>query len=74
MKRAYRLRQYSKATAFEAPKGVVRVDIDPESGLSAGPNCPHSRPEYFIAGTAADGDLRSRSIHEFLRRGRSSIG
>jgi len=51
MKRAYRLRQYTNAKAFEAPKGVIRVDIDPESGLLTGPACPTSFPEFFIAGT-----------------------
>jgi penicillin-binding protein 1B len=51
MKRAYHLRQYSKVSAFEPPKGIVRVNIDPDSGLLVGPECPTSRVEYFIAGT-----------------------
>jgi penicillin-binding protein 1B len=51
MKRAYGLRQYSDVAAFAAPKGIVRVNIDPETGLLAGPNCPTSRTEVFISGT-----------------------
>lgn len=50
MKRAVALRQYANTKPFDSPKGVVRVDIDPESGLLAGPSCP-ARAEYFIAGT-----------------------
>jgi penicillin-binding protein 1B len=51
MKRAYKLRQYSKVSSFDAPKGIVRAEIDPETGLLAGPNCLESRSEVFIAGT-----------------------
>ncbi len=50
MKRAHRLRQYSDAKAFDAPKGLVKSTICPLSGLLAGPNCPENL-EYFIAGT-----------------------
>ena len=50
MKRAHSLRQYADVKPFEAPKGVVRVNIDPYSGLLAGPECP-ARVEYFLAGT-----------------------
>ncbi len=50
MKRAHSLRQYANAKQFESPKGVVKVSIDPLSGLLAGPDCP-SRIEYFVAGT-----------------------
>ncbi|HYP09554.1 MAG TPA: PBP1A family penicillin-binding protein [Bryobacteraceae bacterium] len=50
MKRAHALRQYGDAKPFEAPKGIVKVNIDPHSGLLAGPSCP-SRVEYFIPGT-----------------------
>jgi penicillin-binding protein 1B len=50
MKRAHSLRQYANTKAFESPKGIVKVNIDPSSGLLAGPSCP-SRVEYFVAGT-----------------------
>lgn len=50
MKRAHSLRQYADAKAFETPKGIAKVNIDPNSGLLAGPDCP-SRVEYFVAGT-----------------------
>jgi penicillin-binding protein 1B len=35
------------------PNGVVRVAIDPDSGLRGGPDCP-GVAQYFIAGTAPD--------------------
>ena len=50
MKRAHALRQYSGAQTFEPPKGLVKANIDPYSGLLAGDGCP-SRLEYFIPGT-----------------------
>jgi penicillin-binding protein 1B len=50
MKRAHALRQYSDAKPFHAPKGVVKANIDPNTGLLAGPGCA-SRVEYFIEGT-----------------------
>jgi penicillin-binding protein 1B len=51
MKRAHALRQYSDARAFAPPKGLVRVDIDPYSGMLADEDCPLTAPEYFLAGT-----------------------
>jgi len=51
MKRAARLRPYRDATAFVPPPGIVTVDICPDSGQLAGPNCPHAHPEVFIDGT-----------------------
>ena len=50
MKRAIALRQYSQTKPFDPPKGLVKANIDPYSGLLAGPDCP-SRLEYFIPGT-----------------------
>lgn len=50
MKRAHSLRHYADAKPFTSPKGVVKVSVDPLSGLLAGPDCP-SRVEYFVAGT-----------------------
>ena len=32
------------------PKGVVKVDVCSESGQLPGPDCPHRRPTWFIAG------------------------
>ena len=34
-----------------APNGVTVVSVDTETGLRAGPDCPLTRREYFIAGT-----------------------
>ncbi len=36
---------------FAIPDGVVMVDIDPETGLLAGPNCPRVISEAFLSGS-----------------------
>ncbi len=36
---------------FARPDGIVERIICPESGLLAGPECPHARRELFIVGT-----------------------
>lgn len=50
MKRAHQVREYDHPRNFEVPKGLVRVAVDPDTGLLAGPECPTSQ-EYFIKGT-----------------------
>ncbi len=51
MKRAHRHREYRNVSPFEAPDGIVSVDIDPASGQLATVNCPDRRTDVFIAGT-----------------------
>ncbi len=51
MKRAHQHREYRSVTGWDAPDGIVSVDIDPASGQLATPACPSTRSEYFIAGT-----------------------
>ena len=51
MKRAHQYREYSGARYFDAPDGVVSVEVDPLSGQLAGPGCPNTRSEVFINGT-----------------------
>ena len=51
MKRALTIRQYSDAKPFQAPDGVVTINVDPLSGMLATPGCPEQTPEVFIAGT-----------------------
>jgi membrane carboxypeptidase/penicillin-binding protein len=34
-----------------APEGIVYAEIDSETGLLAGPHCPKTRKEAFVAGT-----------------------
>jgi len=51
MKRARAYPEYRDTRPFDAPAGIVTVDIDPLSGLTATPACPGARPEVFIAGT-----------------------
>jgi penicillin-binding protein 1B len=51
MKRAHAHREYRTVIPFEAPDGIVTVDIDAETGELATPRCPKVRSEVFIAGT-----------------------
>jgi hypothetical protein len=51
MKRALQYRAYRNARPFEAPDGIVSVQIDPESGMLATANCPTTITEVYIAGT-----------------------
>ncbi|MDX2153948.1 MAG: PBP1A family penicillin-binding protein [Bryobacteraceae bacterium] len=51
MKRAHQYRAYKLVRPFEAPEGVVSMDIDPVTGQLATVSCPASRAEVFIAGT-----------------------
>jgi penicillin-binding protein 1B len=51
MKRAHEHREYKNVHGFEAPDGIVTVDIDAETGQLATPACPKVRSQVFIAGT-----------------------
>jgi penicillin-binding protein 1B len=51
MKRALDYREYRDAKPFQAPNGIVSIDIDPQSGMPATPYCPVKRPEVYIVGT-----------------------
>jgi penicillin-binding protein 1B len=50
MKRAHKLRGYENPKGFASPRGLVRVAVDADTGLLAGPDCEAST-EYFISGT-----------------------
>jgi len=51
MKGALEYREYHNARPFEAPDGIVSVEIDPESGMQATPSCPKTISEVYISGT-----------------------
>jgi penicillin-binding protein 1B len=51
MKRAHQRRAYRNVSDWDAPDGIVAVDIDPLSGQLATSACPTARPEYFVSGT-----------------------
>jgi penicillin-binding protein 1B len=51
MKRAHQRRQYRTVTGWDAPDGIVSVDIDPTSGQLATAACPSSRAEVFVSGS-----------------------
>ncbi len=73
MKRALDFREYSDTKPFQAPDGIVTIDIDPLSGMPATPACPKVRPEVYIAGTAAGRPLpaswRTPGHHQYRRMG-----
>jgi hypothetical protein len=51
MKRAHKRREYRNVHSFEAPEGVVTVEVDPTTGMLATANCREARSEVFIAGS-----------------------
>ena len=51
MKDALKFREYRDTKPFEAPDGIVTIDIDPETGYPATPACPTHATEVYIAGT-----------------------
>ncbi len=51
MKRASLHREYKNVHSFEAPDGIVTVQIDAQTGELATPQCPKVRNQVFISGT-----------------------
>lgn len=51
VKKAIAARPELGGDAFSKPGGITLADIDPMTGLLAGPECPQHRQEVFIAGT-----------------------
>jgi len=52
MKRAHQFRPYRRAKPFQAPDGIVTVDVDPGSWKLAGSGCGSPpKSEVFLAGT-----------------------
>ncbi len=52
-------------TDFTVPEGVVKVRIDPATGLLAGTSVP-GRNEYFLAGTEPTEETRAVDPNDFL--------
>jgi len=52
MKRAVALPSYQNVQDFPAPEGIVTATIDPETLQLATPNCPVTRQEVYVGGTA----------------------
>jgi penicillin-binding protein 1B len=51
MKRAHEYREYRGARPFDAPDGIVSVEVDAVTGKLATSGCPSTRSEVFVAGT-----------------------
>jgi penicillin-binding protein 1B len=51
MKRAHQYREYRNVHDFQAPDGIVTVEVDPETGQLATPSCPSPVAEVFLSGT-----------------------
>jgi penicillin-binding protein 1B len=64
MKRAILLPAYKDAKPFKPPRGISSVAIDPETGELAGPNCPMSQNELFIAGSEP---IQTCALHSGVR-------
>lgn len=64
-----RTRHRWAGSAFEAPEGTVRVEIDPESGERAVGGCPERIDEAFAAGTepTASCHLHESGFRRWLR-------
>lgn len=44
----------NKTDSWTAPEDILRIEIDPASGLRAQSGCPYPRSELFISGTEPD--------------------
>jgi penicillin-binding protein 1B len=51
MKGALKYREYRDTKPFEAPDGIVTIEIDPDTLMPATPACPRRVTEVYIAGT-----------------------
>ena len=51
MKNALQFREYRDTKPFDAPDGIVTIEIDPKSGMPASPLCPERVSEVYVAGT-----------------------
>jgi penicillin-binding protein 1B len=51
MKRAHQHREYRNVQGWDAPDGIVTVDVDPASGQLATAGCPNAYSEVFVSGT-----------------------
>jgi penicillin-binding protein 1B len=51
MKDALQYREYRDTKPFQAPDGIISIEIDPETGYPATPLCPTRATEVYIAGT-----------------------
>jgi len=51
MKRAHAHREYKNVHEFEAPDGIVSMEVDDETGQIATSACPKIHTEVFIAGS-----------------------
>jgi penicillin-binding protein 1B len=48
----------SRSPEFPAPRNIVLVEVDPETGELATPGCPVTRFEVFVAGTEPEVECR----------------
>ena len=57
MKQALEYREYRDTKPFEAPDGIVTIEIDPESGMPATPVCPKTASRSLHRRHGAGGRL-----------------
>jgi penicillin-binding protein 1B len=66
MTRATSLAQYRDVKDFAVPEGVQSVVIDPETLQLATPNCPTTREEVYVAGSAPTVFCEIHGGHNFV--------
>jgi penicillin-binding protein 1B len=66
MTRATSLAQYRDVKDFAMPEGVQSVVIDPETLQLATPNCPTTREEVYVAGSAPTVFCEIHGGHNFV--------
>ncbi|MEO8663825.1 MAG: PBP1A family penicillin-binding protein [Bryobacteraceae bacterium] len=71
MKRAHKYREYRSVRQFEAPDGLVTVDVDPTTGQLASAGCPSVKPDVFILGTQP---MQVCQLHGGMRQGTHVAG
>ena len=50
MKKASARSRYAPKELAPLPDGLVQVEVDPETGMLAGPSCPYKQWSYFLQG------------------------
>jgi penicillin-binding protein 1B len=66
MKKALQYREYRDTKPFQAPEGIVSIEIDPASGMPATPSCPKTRREVYIADTQPVGVCPLHGSHQMI--------
>jgi penicillin-binding protein 1B len=64
MKRAHELNRYANPKPPKMPQGIVKVEIDADTGLIADETCRNLRAELFVSGTQPT--IHCDGLHDFI--------